>query len=90
MNIETFMRAALNATPEARVAAYEKLTAKPSPMDKMPLLLNMGDAAKYLGVSRVTLWRMVNEGQIKKVQVTAKGYRISVADLDAFVNGGAR
>jgi hypothetical protein len=33
-----------------------------------PLLMGMKAAAKFLGVSRTTLWRMVNDGQLKKLR----------------------
>ena len=51
-----------------------------------PLLMGMMAAAKYLGVSRTTLWRMVNEGRLKKVEVLPGSFRLRRADLEAVAN----
>lgn len=50
-----------------------------------PLLLTMGIAARYLGVSRATLWRMVLAGRIEKVEVLPNSYRIRRADIEELV-----
>lgn len=52
-----------------------------------PLLLGMGEAAKLLGVSRATLWRMLQSGKFQKVEILPGSYRLRRADLEAFVNG---
>ena len=51
------------------------------------LLMNMGEAAKYLGVSRVTLWRMIKASALKKVEFMPGSFRIRRADLDAIAAG---
>lgn len=51
-----------------------------------PLLMGMKAAAKFLGVSRTTLWRMVNEGRLKKVEVLPGSFRLRRADLEAVAN----
>lgn len=50
-----------------------------SPED--PLLLKMNDAAKKLGVSRVTFWRLVNTGTIKPVEIFEGVFRYNYNDL---------
>ena len=69
---------------EDRVGRDEESAPKP------PLLMAVGKAAAYLGVSRQTLWRMACEGRIDKVEIRRGSYRIRKADLDGFVAGGGR
>ena len=57
---------------------------EPEPI-KAPLLLNMGEAAKYLGVSRPTLWRMIKAGALEKVQITRNSYRLRKRDIEKLV-----
>lgn len=47
------------------------------------LLMGMGAAAGFLGVSRTTLWRMIRGGQIAKVEVLPGSFRVRRADLEA-------
>jgi excisionase family DNA binding protein len=47
-----------------------------------PLLLGMGAAAKFLGVSRPTLWRVIRAGTIEKVELFSGSYRMRRADLE--------
>ena len=51
-----------------------------------PLLMGMMAAAKFLGVSRTTLWRMVNEGRLKKVEILPGSFRLRRADLETVAN----
>jgi len=57
-----------------------------------PLLLGMGEAAKMLGVSRPTLWRLIQSGRLEKVELLPNSYRIRRADIEALVQkkGGRR
>lgn len=48
-----------------------------------PLLLKMNDAAKKLGVSRVTFWRLVNTGAVKPVEIFEGVFRYNYSDLVA-------
>jgi excisionase family DNA binding protein len=48
-----------------------------------PLLIAMGAAAKYLGVSRSTLWRICQAGRLKRVELFRGSYRLRRLDLDA-------
>jgi excisionase family DNA binding protein len=48
-----------------------------------PLLLSMGAAAKYLGVGRSTLWRMIKAGRVQPVELLPGTKRVRRADLIA-------
>jgi excisionase family DNA binding protein len=52
-----------------------------------PLLMGMGAGAKFLGVSRATLWRMIQAGRLKKVEVLPGSFRVRRADLEAIAVG---
>lgn len=51
------------------------------PQPDGPLLMNMTGAAKLIGVSRVTLWRMVKEGVLRPVEIMPGVFRIRRGDL---------
>jgi excisionase family DNA binding protein len=54
-----------------------------------PLLLGMGAGARYLGVSRATLWRMIRAGRIEKVEILTGSFRVRRADLEEVAAGRA-
>jgi excisionase family DNA binding protein len=51
-----------------------------------PLLMKMEMAAKFLGVSRTTLWRMVEKGRLQKIEILPGSFRLRRADLEAIAN----
>jgi hypothetical protein len=51
-----------------------------------PLLLGMKSAARHLGVSRVTLWRMIKAGCLERVEVLPGSFRVRRRDLDAIAS----
>ena len=51
-----------------------------------PLLMGMTASAKFLGVSRVTLWRMINKGRLKKIELYPGSFRLRRCDLEAIVD----
>lgn len=51
-----------------------------------PLLLTVQDAAKYIGIGRTTLYRLMQEGAIASVRVGASR-RIPLSSAHAFVDG---
>ncbi len=57
---------------------------------KGPLLLGMGAAAALLGVSRPTLWRMIQAGRLEKVEILPGSHRIRRVDLEGIVMPGRR
>jgi len=76
----------LQATPEQQAAIDGILDGKREvrPIaNSGPLLLGMGAGAKFLGVSRATLWRMIQAGRLKKVEVLPGSFRVRRADLQA-------
>lgn len=52
-----------------------------------PLLLAMGEGARFLGVSRATLWRMIRDGRLGRIEVLPGSFRVRRADLEAFAAG---
>jgi len=48
--------------------------------------MGMKAAVKFLGVSRTTLWRMVIDGHLKRVEVLPGSFRLRRADLEAIAN----
>lgn len=79
----------LQASP-AQQAAIDKIlngeVRAPPDLAKGPLLLGMSAAAKYLGIGRSTLWRMVKAGVVEKVELLPGTYRIRRADLDSIAD----
>jgi excisionase family DNA binding protein len=52
-----------------------------------PLLVNIRDAARLLGVSERTVWQLRHDGRIPAVAIGTRSYRFSVAALRAFAEG---
>ena len=87
---EQVIQSVFTATPENRYRAFLILQGKepepkPAPVDG-PLLMSMGEAAKFLNVSRGTLWRMVKEGRLEKVEIYHNAYRLRRSDILDLVN----
>ena len=49
------------------------------------LLLGMGAAAKLIGVSRATFWRMIRNHVLEKVEVLPGSFRVRRSDVEAIV-----
>lgn len=79
----------LQATP-AQQAAIDRILEGKAEVETAPrtgpLLLGMGPAAKYLGVSRGTLYRMIQAGRLARVQVPGS-FRVRREDLEAVAAG---
>ena len=80
------IQAVFSAAPEAKSQALAILQGRDSapscpPDDEAPLLMGMGESAKLLGVSRATLWRMVKEGRLEKVEIYHNAYRLRRSDI---------
>lgn len=52
-------------------------------------LLQMGEAADRLSVSRVTLWRLVKAGRLSTVDIGRGSKRIPETDIIRFAQGGS-
>ena len=88
-----FLQALLVAPTEQKKKALQILRGdmpvEAAPTSDGPQLMGMSAAARYLGLSRTTMWRLIESGRIKRFKLMEKSYRIRRADLDAFVKGGA-
>ncbi len=94
--IEDLMRAALLADEARKAGALRVLRAEAVAVDPAelarrrrpafgPMLMNMGQAASFLGVSRPTLWRMIDDGRLPKLELRHNSFRIRREDLEAIV-----
>ena len=80
----------LQASPEMQAEIDRILEGKLPARVQMPtgpMLLGMTPAAKLLGVSRATLWRIIKAGRLSKVEVLPGSFRIRRADLEALAAG---
>jgi excisionase family DNA binding protein len=50
----------------------------------------MGPAAKLLGVSRGTLYRMLQAGRLSRVEILPGSFRVRREDVEAIAGGPAR
>jgi Helix-turn-helix domain len=90
MNTEDRLKRLFAASPEQMHAIDRILEARiqeKPPTTSGPLLLGMSAAAKFLGVSRVTLWRMIKGRLLQKIEILPGTFRIRRADLEAIANG---
>jgi hypothetical protein len=89
--LENLMQAVLSATEDRKEAALRVLRGEPvTPPEKPvigPLLMGMGEGAKFLGVSRATLWRILRAGTFRKVELFPGSYRVRREDLISLAKG---
>jgi len=89
---DEIIQAVFTASDESKKRALQILQGNESETTTAPiagpLLLGMVDAAKLLGVSRTTLWRLIKSGRLKKVEIYHNAFRLRRADLIAFANAG--
>ena len=85
------LAAMVAATPERKDAALKVLRgeslAAVARSTTGPLLLGVGAGAKFLGVSRATLWRAVRAGKLQKVELFPGSFRVRREDLEALAAG---
>ena len=85
------LAAVVAATPDRGESALRVLRDEvPQPAARPttgPLLLGMGAAAKFLGVSRSTLWRVLRAGTIQRVELFPGSFRVRREDLEALAAG---
>jgi excisionase family DNA binding protein len=84
------LAAVVAATPERKEAALKALRGETEPARKPsvgPLLLGMGQAARLLNVSRATLWRILQAGTIKRVELFPGSFRVRREDVEALAAG---
>ena len=89
-DLETRLLKLLTANP-AQLAAIDRILEgkvdEPRPVTTGPLLLQMGDAAKLLGVSRATVWRMMKLGRLEGVEILPGTIRLRRAAVEAIAAG---
>lgn len=84
------LAAMVAATPEQKDAALKALRGELPAAGRSttgPLLLGVGAGAKFLGVSRATLWRTVRAGKLQKVELFPGSFRVRREDLEALASG---
>jgi excisionase family DNA binding protein len=90
---DEIIQAVFTATNEAKTHALKILQGRdsspscPPLSEEPPLLLGMTESAKLLGVSRATLWRMVKDGRLTKVEIYHNAFRLRRSDILALVQG---
>ena len=55
-----------------------------------PLLLTQKEAARLLGISRVTLWRLTREAVFTPVELTSGNFRYRRDEVEAMAREGRR
>ncbi len=85
---EQVIKALFGATPERKSRALLILEGEDIPQNiDEPLLLTMGEAAKMLGISRTSIWRLTRLGRLQKRELYPNSYRIRKQDVLDLVNG---
>jgi len=81
----------LQAPPEIQSEIDRILEGKPpaphSEPPTGPLLMGMSASAKFIGVSRATLWRMCRADRLQKVEILPGSFRLRRSDLLKLVAG---
>ncbi|MBP7830364.1 MAG: helix-turn-helix domain-containing protein [Kiritimatiellae bacterium] len=87
----SILQALLTASEEHKETALKVLRGEPIQTAEDPaigpLLLGMGVAAEFLGVSRPTLWRVLQSGKITKIELFPGSYRVRRTDIEALAAG---
>ena len=76
------------ADVQARIDALLENRNEPAPVTTGPLLFGMDAGAKFLGVSRSTLWRIVKSGRITPVEFRPGSYKVRRCDLEQLAQKG--
>jgi excisionase family DNA binding protein len=88
---DEIIQAVFSATEEAKSRALAILQGEDLPTTggalEEPLLLGMGQAAKLMGLSRATLWRLIKSGRLEKVEIYHNAFRLRRSDILALVQG---
>lgn len=53
----------------------------------MDNLMDITETAAYLGVSRATVYRLINKGAIRIYRILSHSVRVRKSELDQFVDG---
>jgi hypothetical protein len=89
MNLEERLKKLLEASPE-QIQAIDSILISGVHKKTIdvtgPLLLGMNASAKFLGVSRTTLWRMTKVGFLERIEILPGNFLFRRADLEAIAN----
>jgi excisionase family DNA binding protein len=99
VNNDDLIRAVFTATDEAKEQALAILEGRanspvlsgvegPSEPLPDPVLLQMGEAAEMMNVSRATLWRILKAGRLPKVEIYPGAFRLRRSDILDLIAGG--
>lgn len=67
---------------------YMMLTdSRNTPSIEAPAYLTISGAARYLGVARSTVYRLIGDGKLDVYRVTPDAPRLKRGDLDAYAEG---
>jgi len=80
MKTEERFQKLLTASPE-QVRAIDQILSGGVPEVEEDRLIGMIKGAKFVGVSRQTLWRTIKAGRLEKVELFPGSYRIRLSDL---------
>ncbi len=72
--------------PESRAALCREHAPRETERPSLRLM-RMGDAARETGLSRCTLWRAIQDGRLRAVEVRKGSRRVPEAELRRFVEG---
>jgi excisionase family DNA binding protein len=84
------LQALMKAPPGRKRRVLEVLRGEdpPAPTSDGPLLYTVSEAARKLGVSRTTLWRLIQAGQLKKIHVRPGSYRVRRDEIETLAREG--
>ena len=83
------LQALMVAPPSRKQQALKLLRGEYQPEPTTgPLLYSMSEAARVLGVSRTTFWRLFQTGQLKKVEIMKGCYRVRRSDIEELARDG--
>jgi excisionase family DNA binding protein len=89
MGKEELIGRILAATPEQLKTVEQALSGEKAVEVTDTRLLTFTEAARWMHVSRQTIWRMVKEGRLPTVETRLDRYRVPAAALTAFVTRAA-
>jgi len=81
----------LQAPPDiqARIDAILENKVEPAPVTAGPLLMGMDEGAKYAGISRSSLWRIIKSGRITPIEFRPGSFKVRRCDLDRLAGVGS-
>jgi len=85
MQAEERFKRLLAATPDKLAAVDAVLEDRADTPKRSIRVYRLGEAARAIGISRLTLWRALREKRVIAVELRRGSYRISEEELRRFV-----